>query len=55
MVSSETDGPGEGGRTVSEATVEKTDSVILPAGGYYINVQVVANPDSVPVTVVTTP
>jgi hypothetical protein len=55
IVTSETDGPGQGGRTVKEALVTGVDSIVLPPGDYYINAHVTENDDEVPVTVVTSP
>jgi len=40
ILSSETNGTGQGGQAVVEQTCYHDDSVVLPAGSYYINAEV---------------
>lgn len=51
IVTSETNGAGAGSKYVHEVTVFQTESIVLPAGTYYINAKIISNDTTVDVTV----
>lgn len=51
VLTSETSGPGAGNDAIAEVTVRSSQSVILPAGTYYINAAITTNDTTVDVTV----
>jgi hypothetical protein len=54
LITSDTDGTGAGGRTVTEESIkEETTSIRMPSGTYFINAMIRSNPNGKEVTITT--